>query len=318
MPKTKSTSAGLNFSKDEFGKDVLLKDHLQVMMEWEKPYMEACIETLKPTGDVLEIGFGLGYSATAIQKFHPKSHTIIECDANVLKKAKAWAKQYPNVTILEGTWQEILPTLGKFDSVFFDDYSPFSQEEIEQLKKDTENYQKLTNETDSLRDSITQLLQNFRNIKFSDEDLTKFTGHLKAKPNVNNQQVREFIENLEKQGNITKKQADSFLKTLPKESAAKKSTVDSPETIEWVNKKKLGDRFITFVEQCLDKHMRPKAHLSAYMDSPETKAKNVEFQKRILSRSDINYEEKTIAVKTAPNCTYFQGDKALVMLVIKK
>ena len=33
----------------------------QVMMEWEKPYMKK-VKNLKPKGDVLEIGFGLGYS----------------------------------------------------------------------------------------------------------------------------------------------------------------------------------------------------------------------------------------------------------------
>ena len=50
----------------------------QVMMAWEKPYMEHLIKKLKPKGDVLEIGFGLGYSASAIQKYNITSHTIIE------------------------------------------------------------------------------------------------------------------------------------------------------------------------------------------------------------------------------------------------
>ena len=47
----------------------------QVMMAWEKPYMEHLIKKLKPKGDVLEIGFGLGYSASAIQKYNITSHT---------------------------------------------------------------------------------------------------------------------------------------------------------------------------------------------------------------------------------------------------
>ena len=56
------------FNVDENGKEILLRDgEHQVMMEWEKPYMEAIIDTIKPTGDVLEIGFGCGYSATRIQ-----------------------------------------------------------------------------------------------------------------------------------------------------------------------------------------------------------------------------------------------------------
>ena len=62
---------------DKHGKEILLQDDKhQVMMEWEKPYMEACINKLQPKGHVLEIGFGMGYSATQIQKFKPKSYTI--------------------------------------------------------------------------------------------------------------------------------------------------------------------------------------------------------------------------------------------------
>ena len=50
------------YTKDENGKELLTitekKDN--IMMEWEKPYMEACIKKLNPFGHVLEIGFG-GY-----------------------------------------------------------------------------------------------------------------------------------------------------------------------------------------------------------------------------------------------------------------
>ena len=77
------------YKLDEYGKEILLQDNKnQVMMEWEKPYMEACIDRLRPKGDVLEIGFGMGYSATQIQKYKPKSHTIIEMDPVVIKKLK--------------------------------------------------------------------------------------------------------------------------------------------------------------------------------------------------------------------------------------
>ena len=56
------------YTKDQDGKELLTitEKHDQIMMEWEKPYMEKCIELLEPSGSILEIGFGLGYSATAI------------------------------------------------------------------------------------------------------------------------------------------------------------------------------------------------------------------------------------------------------------
>lgn len=94
----------------------------QIMMEWEKEYMHACIDKLNPTGNVLEIGFGLGYSADKIQTFNIKSHTIIECNPVVLERLEEYKKNHPNVIIIKGRWQDVLETCGKFDSIFFDDY----------------------------------------------------------------------------------------------------------------------------------------------------------------------------------------------------
>ena len=113
------------FETDENNEEVLLsKNKHQVMMEWEKPYMEASIDVLQPTGHVLEVGFGCGYSATQIMKYNPKSYTVIECDPAVIKKAKEWAKNYTTIpiNIVEGYWQEKLHTLGRFDEIYFDDF----------------------------------------------------------------------------------------------------------------------------------------------------------------------------------------------------
>ena len=116
-----------HYKKDKDNKDILTdaNGQNQVMMEWEKPYMEAMVEKLNPSGDVLEIGFGMGYSANAIQKFDINSHTIIEADENVLKKLKEWAPlQKHKVNIIEGCWQYHLPSMTqKFDSFFVDDYA---------------------------------------------------------------------------------------------------------------------------------------------------------------------------------------------------
>src|SRR3990167_2314191 len=105
------------------------------MMEWEKPYMEACIDALRPFGDVLEIGFGCGYSATRIQMYQPKSHIIIECDAVVAELASQFAQKYPSVTIIENTWQNALDSLGIFDSIFFDDYPLETEAEMQKMQE---------------------------------------------------------------------------------------------------------------------------------------------------------------------------------------
>ena len=114
-----------SFQKDENNEELLLSTHDdQVMMEWEKPYMEASIDLLAPKGHVLEIGFGLGYSATQILKHNPLSYTVIECDPIVIESAKQWKQKYTDtdIFIVEGRWQDELRSLGIFDEVYFDDF----------------------------------------------------------------------------------------------------------------------------------------------------------------------------------------------------
>jgi hypothetical protein len=112
--------------KDEKGEVILtdIHEHHQVMMEWEKPYMEALVERLNPFGNVLEIGFGLGYSANAIQKYDINMHTIIETDFFIQEQVALWGKEQKHkVNIIGGAWQKELATLQQnYDSIFFDDY----------------------------------------------------------------------------------------------------------------------------------------------------------------------------------------------------
>lgn len=131
---------GLFFSLDRDGNQQLLDaDGMQVMMEWERPWMVKCVEALGIDGttDVLEVGFGCGYSANRIQQAGPRSHTIIECSEPVLERLRVWAADKPSVCIVEGTWQAQLPELGAFDCIFFDDYGlpGFADREMERCTK---------------------------------------------------------------------------------------------------------------------------------------------------------------------------------------
>ena len=143
--------------KDEHNKDILINktDNEQVMMEWEKPYMEACVKALEPKGDVLEIGFGLGYSARALCSYPIQSYNVIECEPIVWEKVIEFQKDYPHIKInlIKGRWQEMLHTLPTFDTIFFDDF-PYK----EYLELD--NYPK----QDRVRRFIGQCIQNHMNI----------------------------------------------------------------------------------------------------------------------------------------------------------
>ena len=97
-------------------------DDLYVMGDWEDPIMKAHAEiTCRNGGHILEVGFGMGISANYIQKQDIKSHTIIELNDEVYKKAVEWAKDKPNTKIVSGDWKTV-ELDKKFDAIFFDAY----------------------------------------------------------------------------------------------------------------------------------------------------------------------------------------------------
>jgi hypothetical protein len=122
----------LVYTKDKEGNEILQDEtgaH-QVMMEWEKPYMEKCIEYLDPFGSVLEIGFGLGYSANKLCSYqNVTSYTIVECCPEVWKQFESFRENMKSVRpelkvdIIKGRWEDVLSEGGIFDSIFFDDYN---------------------------------------------------------------------------------------------------------------------------------------------------------------------------------------------------
>lgn len=94
---------------------------LQVMMSWEDSVMKASADYVcENGGDILEIGFGMGISAGYIQANSISSHTIIENHPQVIEKAKAWAIDKPNVTIIEGSWYDVKDSLSTYDGIFYD------------------------------------------------------------------------------------------------------------------------------------------------------------------------------------------------------
>lgn len=116
------------------GGELLIGGH-QVMQDWERPLMQACANAcaLGMTGNpfrwqVLEIGFGLGISATMLQAAlrPPTEHVIVDCNPEVLVAAKQWAERqrYPDCIKLVGDyWEQAVPKLDLFDAILFDPYS---------------------------------------------------------------------------------------------------------------------------------------------------------------------------------------------------
>mgnify|MGYP006106598489 FL=1 len=115
-------SQSLTFESDKiFYQDPITEDIKEVMMDWEDNIMSASAAYVcEGGGDILEIGFGMGISATYIQSHTINSHTIIENHPQIIPRAQAWAASKSNVTIVEGSWFDIKDTLSTYDGSFSD------------------------------------------------------------------------------------------------------------------------------------------------------------------------------------------------------
>ena len=116
----------------QFTSDAILdSDQDAVMMEWERPLMEAHAQIMMENSNnqtVMNIGFGMGIIDGILQDQHkPKLHVIVEAHPDVYQKMvqEGWTKK-PNVRVEFGKWQDVLPKLVKegitLDAIFYDTY----------------------------------------------------------------------------------------------------------------------------------------------------------------------------------------------------
>lgn len=314
----------MEFITDEFGKELLLKDdEFQVMMEWEKPYMQACIEALSPEGDVLEIGFGCGYSATYIQEKHPRSHTIIEYHPVVAEKARAWAKKYPNVTIVEDTWQNAIHKLGSFDSIFFDDYPLESKKQSKQLEETQVEASSILSKGKKLLKKVQEKFSFLKDIKYKDEDVEYFFKNLTSRKKVNKEHFLPFFFDLKSKENITQEQFDQIVHRLQKEELITEEIKEAffkklSQTKGAFDFAQRGDRFFEFLEIVLKNHLRKEGRVSCYLESSESKYEDKKFFDHIITNPSVDYTESLIDIEVPSNCKYYKDSKALVAVITKR
>lgn len=319
MNSEKKMTCTMEFQKDPEGKEILLKDgKFQVMMEWEKPYMEACIHALHPTGDVLEIGFGCGYSASAIQSYKPRSHTIIEYHPTVAQKAREWAADKEGVTIIEDTWQNCVSSLGKFDAIFFDDYPLESEKEQNDKVKEKQKASFIVEKGKELIKKIQEKFSFIETIKYKDEDLEEFYSEIKKRKTLNKDHFLPFFYKLKIKEQITSEQFERVKERLVEEKLIDKKTID-----EFIAKKEpvanyRGDRFFEFFFRCLNSHMKYGGRFSCYLEHSHSRYEDDRFVKEIIENPFLDFEEHLIDVEVPKNCQYFQGSKACVMVITNR
>ena len=101
---------------------IVNENGIEVMMSWESSVMEKSAEFIcHNSGDVLEIGFGMGICSDYIQAQGVNSHTIIEIHPQIIERLNTWAGDKSNVTIFEGDWSSI-GGLSTYDGIFLDTF----------------------------------------------------------------------------------------------------------------------------------------------------------------------------------------------------
>tara|TARA_B110000285_G_scaffold74807_1_gene86135 strand:- start:1905 stop:3026 length:1122 start_codon:yes stop_codon:yes gene_type:complete len=107
-----------------------------VMDEVSKSLMKTYSDVIcQNGGNVLDIGFGLGYSANFMYE-NVGNYTCIEINPQIYQTALKWANGKPNVTIIFGNWFDIIPTLNqKFDGIFMDTFSDLNYYKFEDYAK---------------------------------------------------------------------------------------------------------------------------------------------------------------------------------------
>jgi guanidinoacetate N-methyltransferase len=109
-------------------KSVLAVGEHKVMKRWETPLMKRMAVNLcahlKRTR-VMEVGFGMGISASALQSIGVERHTIVEPHPDMFGKLQAWRHRRPSADIrpVHDYWQNRVDLMSECDGIFFDTYA---------------------------------------------------------------------------------------------------------------------------------------------------------------------------------------------------
>lgn len=272
--------------------------NIEAIQEWEKQYTHALIDNLKPTGDVLQIGFDLGHAANHIQSFHPKTHTIIESDPLLLIEAKKWAAKHPHVSIVEGKWEKALHHLGSFDAIFFNEVSSKAHGEfLKKLSPKTATQCSTTSK--SLLEKVQRRFQEIKR-KFSDGEIDEFYKQIGQ---FNLHELPTFLKNLKENGNISEKQFENALKKFHVEKASLGGQKEEGDI----------DPLIHFLEIAMKKHLHKGGRVTAFSAHLNSNYEDPIFFDRIATNSNFSYHEKVVKIKIPG----VDGEEALVILIHK-
>lgn len=267
-----------------------VEEKLKILTEWKKLYSEALINALHPSGDILQIGFGTDFIADQLQKNNPKSHTIIESNPEEAEAAQKWAHNKKNVHIIKGNWNKSLSKLGTFDAIFFNEY-PLEYEIAIMNFLFPEDTFKTSKEVKKLIHSVEEQLSQM-SLQFTDKDIEEFYQEI-GKHHMS--EMHDFFEKLRENGNITEAQYNHAAKKYHFSEIEKQEKNKTQETPE----EQAANNMLSFLGECLKKHMNNNAAFVTFLDSQTSKYENSQYYSNIISNPHIDYKESKVQIKTS-------------------
>lgn len=248
------------------------------MTAWQKPYLTAWIDAIAPHGDVLQIGFGNGHVASQIQKHNPKSHTIVEGDPKTSGEAKAWAAQFPHVSIIADRWQTAFSFLGIFDTILLDDCSLVDPETIARRHEEAH---KALHRGKELASMVEKELPNLMRIHYSDADIDDFFQQVGS---TSRQEASRFMHELKSRGQISQEQ---YARALHKHSLeACEDRMPAPK----------GDPLFNLLQKCLKDHMRAGSCLSSISADTLSRYENPSFFEHVITNPQLDFREERLVL----------------------
>jgi hypothetical protein len=255
----------------------------QAMLVWRRQYIQNIIDELNPTGNILQVGFDSEETAQYIQDKSPTNLTIIEVNKQRVTKAKKWAKSQSNVNIVEGPWQEVLSSLGVFDSIFFNPYPVYDEVEVAH-RTPSKEAASAAEQTNKLVDSCEETLSSI-SINYSDNDIDSFyntVGKHKA------EELPKLLLSLRNYGFISSEQYDN---------SVKKYNINLVEE----SNKKVASEELQFIIQCISKNMHNASSISCYIRDNISRYDDPLFFEGIITNTQVTYKEKVVPVKVKNN-----------------
>lgn len=248
------------------------------------------LDLLELKADVLQIGFINADMASVIQAHHPKTHVIIEGRAERFLAAHKWGKKNRQARVLQGNWQTVLPPLGKFHAIVYEENESEVLAPLNMSRAETDHAHSLLQKGSQLFELVEEKVPGLAEQKYTDQDLEEFCQQFASTEQAH---VAHFMAELKVRGQISPKQYEQISSRykLPEVS------ISVPR-----GKAKASNPLFPLVAACL-KHLDAGGRFAALLKGDVSNFEDPQFFENIVTNPHWDYQEKRVNLSLNRQCS---------------